>query len=146
MNKELSNQSGSLISPAPRHKRWRLIFLCLCIFICGGFTGSVVTKIVMWPYGHGPGPGDIEERAHDVVSHMRNDFDLTEEQAKQIYAITKERFTALEDVLHQNLDAMDLEIRTVLDDKQIIKFDEWINKKRKEFPPPPRKNMRRGDK
>jgi hypothetical protein len=151
MSNEVVSQGGSLIPPVPPpRRRWRLIVLFLCIFICGGLIGPVVIHFIIGLHGYPPGfgghgPGNIEERAHDVVSRMRNDLDLTEKQAEQIYTITKERFTALEDVLHQNFDAMDLEIRTVLNDKQITKFDEWMNKRRESFPPPG-KNMRRENK
>lgn len=139
MNKELLNQGEPLILPVPRPKRWRWVFLCLCSFVCGVLIGPVIAWTIMGHLGpgRGPGPDDLEERTNRVVEQMRDDLDLTEEQTKQVYAITKERFLALDDTLRKNFDAMNSEIRAILNDQQIIKYDEWMKKRLERFPGPP---------
>jgi hypothetical protein len=139
MNQELLNQDEPLILPVPRRKRWRWVFLCLCSFVCGVLIGPVIAWAIMGHLGPGRGPGtdDLEERVDRVVEHMRNDLDLTDEQTKQVYTITKKQFIALDEALRKNFDAMNSEIRALLNDKQIIKYEEWMNKRFERFPGPP---------
>jgi len=88
-------------------------------------------------------PPDLERRNRDIVSHMRNDFGLTDEQTKQMYEIVRTRTTLLEDTFRNNFEEMNSEIRAILTAEQIIKFDEWRNRRLKEFPPgPPGRNRR----
>ncbi|MFH1227660.1 MAG: hypothetical protein V1701_07135 [Planctomycetota bacterium] len=146
MNNQQSTKYNDALTTSPqRPKRWRWVFLCLCFFICGLFLGPILAQTIMWHYGPRPGPEDLDERVDHIVSQMRDDIGLTEEQTKQIYVITKEKLVALEDALRKNFDDMDLEIRAVLTDKQIVKFDEWRNKRLEKLPGPPRENMRRGE-
>lgn len=136
MNKELPDQKDSLIPPVPHYKRWPWIFLGICTFACGGLIGSVITKTVMMPRN----PPDLEERTRHIVSRMHDDLNLSEEQTKQIYSITEKNILALENALRKNFDDMNSEIRAILNDQQIIKFDAWINKRLERFPCPPDKN------
>ncbi|MFH1227645.1 MAG: hypothetical protein V1701_07060 [Planctomycetota bacterium] len=141
MSNQESERSENLTAPLPRPKRWRWIFLCLCFFICGLFLGPVLAQTIMRHHGPHSGPEDLDRRAGRIVSCMREDFNLTEDQTKQISAIVKAKLVSFEDALRKNFDAMDLEIRAILTDKQITKFDEWKSKKLERFPGSPRENM-----
>lgn len=141
----MNTEKNSLIPPVPRHQWWRWFFFYLCIFICGGFLGSVLTQALIWhhgPFGPPSGPKDLDERANHIVARMRDDFGLTDEQTNQIRTIVKKNMVSLEDTLQSNFDGMNLEIRAVLNNEQISKFNEWINKRLERLPGPPGKNRR----
>ncbi|MBI4835184.1 MAG: hypothetical protein HY811_10290 [Planctomycetes bacterium] len=135
MNTDLLAEKSPLPPPAPHRKKWRLIILCLSFLVCGIFIGGILAQTIL--FHHRPGHGNLEERTNAVVSHMRRNYDLTEEQAKQIYTIVKERFTALSNAMRTTFDGMDSEIRAVLNNEQIVKFDkEMAERRRKSFDNP----------
>jgi Spy/CpxP family protein refolding chaperone len=135
MNNEVLTQKGSLPPPTPPRKKWRLILLCISFLVCGIFIGAVLTQTIL--FHHKPWHGNSEDRANEIVSHMRKNLNLTDDQSKQVYAIIKERFTALDDTLRNNFDVMDSKIRAVLNSEQIVKFDkEMVERRKKSFDNP----------
>lgn len=131
MQGNVSGDSDGL--PAPRRRsRTRIIALCLGAFACGALLGSFVTVSVIHR-GVRRGLREPEKIAARIVSHMRSDLDLTDEQAERVLVILKRRHRAIRDAVRGELDSMRDEICTVLTEGQAALWKKKVDEMRARF-------------
>jgi len=106
-----------------RVKSWRSILLCVGIFILGGLTGSALTAHVIHSMMTKPFRNS-DEMAIRMLSGLKRDLGLTEEQADKILPILKSGHNKLNSNFREVFRAMHEGIRAVLTDEQAARWDE----------------------
>ena len=87
-----------------RRPRTRTMLLCAGFLIIGLGLGSLATSLAIHrAVRHGL--RDPDRIASRVLSRMRCDLDLTDEQAAKILPILRERFAGLRDAIHREHEA-----------------------------------------
>ena len=114
-------EAVKLRPPWPR-KRWQLIVLCAGIFVCGGLVGSSLTASTMHRFmvRNLRNPDEVPIR---MLSRMRRDLDLSDEQAEKVLPILRSKHQALAGFFRATLDSAHAEVRVLLDDDQAAKWD-----------------------
>ncbi len=103
--------------PFWRRPRTRTALLCVGFLVIGLGLGSGLTSVAIHRMvRHGlRDPGRI---ASKVLSHMRGELDLTDEQADAILPILEKRFSGLRDAFRAEHEAIGREIEPILTPEQ----------------------------
>lgn len=115
-----------------RRRRTRVAFLCVGLFVLGTGLGSLVTSHMIRHHMR-RGLRDSDRIASYVRSHMRDDLDLTDEQAERILPVLKKHFRAIHDAIRGEYDLMSEEIEPFLDEEQLAKHRKLVAERRALF-------------
>jgi len=115
-----------------RRPRTRTVLLCGGFLVIGLGLGSIVTgAAIRRIIRHGlRDPGRF---ASKVLSHMRRDLDLTDEQAAEILPILQKRFTGLRDAIRREHEAIAGDIEPVLTPEQRVIHKRMLEERRERF-------------
>jgi hypothetical protein len=128
MSTVLEAEPIARVSPPRRRHWWRTLVWGLVILVCGGITGHGVT-VWMWQE-HGRKMFDPKEDFFaKILLRMRNDYELTDDQATQIEAIMRGHNAKVDEIrkeveprLSAERQQMNQEISAVLNDTQREKW------------------------
>jgi hypothetical protein len=136
--------SSSLELPVPRKRRpWRSLLLGLVILFCGILIGAGITvialqKVVLYAIHH---PEQVPSR---LTERLRGKLGLSDDQAKKIRGILKERQRAFQALrratrpkVERELDRLREEVAAVLDANQARKWRSRFDRLRRHWMPPP---------
>ncbi len=115
-----------------RRRRTRVAFLCVGFFVLGTGLGSLVTSQIIRHIVH-RGLRDPDGVASHVLPRIRNELDLTDEQADRILPVLKKRFGAVNDAVRREYDLMNEEIGQFLDEEQLARQRKAVAKMRERF-------------
>jgi hypothetical protein len=118
--------------PLCRRRRTRVAFLCAGFFVLGTGLGSLMTSKIIRHHVR-RGFRDPDRIASHVLSRMRDDLDLTDEQAESILSVLKKHFNSIHDALCREHDAMNEEIGRFLDEEQLARHRELVAERRARF-------------
>ncbi len=115
-----------------RRPRTRTALLCVGFLVIGFGLGSIVTSAAIHRMvRHGlRDPGRL---AAKVLSHMRRELDLTDEQAAGILPILEKRFAGVRDAIRREHDAIGREIEPLLSPEQRATHKQIIEERRARF-------------
>jgi len=110
----------------------RTVLLCAGFLVIGLGLGSLATSLAIHrAVRHGL--RDPDRIASKVLSHMRCDLDLTDEQAAEILPILQKRFAGLRDAIRREHEAIAGDIETVLTPEQRVIHKRMIEERRERF-------------
>ena len=152
-------EKDSLLLTTQRLHRWRMAFFGLVILLAGVAIGASLTFIVgRRTFGSGqPGP---ERASIRMIRDMRRHLRLSPQQAEEIEPILKKHMEALHQIrtavrpqIIQQLELMNDEISSVLDEQQKSLWQQHLRRLQRDLqkgpgprhrgpPPPPGENRR----
>ena len=118
--------------PFCRRRRTRVAFLCAGFFVLGTGLGSLVTSKIIRHHVR-RGFRDPDRIASHVLSRIRDDLDLTDEQAESVLPVLKRHFNAVRDAIRSEHDAMNEEIERFLDEEQLARHRKLVAERRARF-------------
>jgi hypothetical protein len=132
-------EAAPLVSVSPPRRRtwWRTLVWGVVIFVCGGVTGHGVA-VWMWQE-HGRKIFDPkEDYVAKILSRMRSDYGLSDDQATQIEAIFRGHNAKIDEIRKDmeprysaERKAMNQEISAVLNDSQREKWQKRMEEMRR---------------
>ena len=118
--------------PFCRRRRTRVAFLCAGFFVLGTGLGSLVTSKIIRHHVR-RGFRDPDRIASHVLSRIRDDLDLTDEQAESVLPVLKRHFNAVRYAIRSEHDAMNEEIERFLDEEQLARHRKLVAERRARF-------------
>lgn len=118
--------------PFWRRRRTRVVFLCVGLFVLGAGVGSLVTSRII-RHRVRRGFRHPDRIASHVLSRIRDDLDLTAEQAEKILPVLKKHFHAVHDAIRREHEVMNEEIGQFLDERQLAEHRRLVAERRARF-------------
>ncbi len=115
-----------------RRRRTRTAFLCAAFLVLGTGLGSLVTCVIIGRHMR-RGFRDPDKIASHVLPRIRDELDLTDEQAERILPVLKKRFGAVNDAIRREYDLMNEEIGQFLDEEQLARHRKTVARMRERF-------------
>lgn len=125
--------------PPPRPRRWVTIVLCTLIFLAGGVVGTGITlllKLEKWPR---PTKTFLERRDR-LTNRIARNLSLDAEQTEKLRTIVEKHMWNIETIRQKILpdmkaesDSLDRELRAILNEEQLRKWDELYGTLRKNW-------------
>ncbi|GAG10742.1 unnamed protein product, partial [marine sediment metagenome] len=115
-----------------RRRRTRTAFLCAAFLVLGAGLGSLLTCIIIRRHMR-RGFRDPDRIASHMLSRVRKNLDLTDEQTEKILAVLKRRLRAIRDTIHSEHDSVNEEIEQFLDEEQLAKHRKLVAERRARF-------------
>ena len=113
-----------------RKRRWlRTAMLCLGVFAAGTCLGALLAFEVV-RHGARRGFKDPDSIAAHMLSHMRTDLDLTEEQASRILPILQSHYRKIREMIMKEHDKMFEEMERHLVEEQIAVHRKIVEERR----------------
>jgi len=106
-------------------KRWQRIVLCAGLFVCGGLVGSCLTAGTMHRFMI-RGLRNPDEVPTRMLSRMRRDLDLSDEQAEKVLAILGAKHETMARTFRETLASGHKEVRELLNEEQAARWDEKV--------------------
>jgi len=129
---EFKGNEGSAPDSFWRRPRTKTALLCAGFLVIGLGLGSLATSLAIHrAVRHGL--RDPDRLASKVLSHMRSDLDLTDEQAAEILPILQKRFAGLRDAIRREHEAIAGEIETVLTPEQRVIHRQRLEERHERF-------------
>lgn len=110
-----------MVAPARSAKATLLLSFAL-VFICGGVSGAILTKV----FTHVTGPSREAVRGHFSnqyeLQHLQHELDLNAEQSRQLSMILDDVAKYYDNVLSDG----QTRVMQILDEKQRAKFEKMV--------------------
>lgn len=126
------------VPAVPSRSRVRGLILGFVILLCGGAIGSVTTAVVLARQQPPPDHRRPERGPESIVQRMQHQYDLTDEQARELEGIFKEHWEKLSEIRGQvqplvetEYEALQRSVESVLTPEQASQWRPEFEKKRR---------------
>ncbi|MCH7959346.1 MAG: hypothetical protein IID08_04420 [Candidatus Hydrogenedentes bacterium] len=153
---EMNTESASTpLAPRPRRTWWRAFMLTGIIFVSGIMVGVTTAAYAFWSHtSHANRESRFREER--FIRHVERQFDLSQEQRRQIHAIVRRHHEALKQIrgeteprIREVFESMRYEIESVLSLSDFQEWDRQFERMERRWlgpqPPPHERRHNRGD-